>query len=702
MILIIAEKKELANAITAALPGEERSVGSFTAKGKYIIAYLGGHAMELKDPEEIDGKYKVWKEEDLPIYFYPWPRKVKLEKMGLVTQIRQHIKTAEYVIHAGDNDDEGQLLVDEIIEYLGYKGKVLRLDCGNTTRAGLKKAFERMTDNKEHVRAGLAAYARAVSDKAFGYSLTRHFSLINDIKLNVGRVKTPTLGLVVNRDRLIESHKKITFYDLFAKVDISGKNILLKLQQEELCQEKKILEEKMKRLIGKNCEITVIKKEQKEEPPLPFNLVKLQTFCGSAFSYSPEKVMQITQQLRDDYTAITYNRSDCQYLTEDHFKEAPETVRTTLDNLGMAREDVDIDTSRKSKAFNDKYVTLHFAIIPSGERVNLALMTEEERNVYTTIANRYLAQFAKPCKKLVTEAICKSLEGDFKTSATKIIDQGYRELAKNRPEEKIEVLNDIPQGRYRGIFSNIQIKEGETKPPKRYTESTLNEDLTRIARYVTDEKIKKLLLQKDDGKKGENGSIGTVATRSKIIADLIKDGYLKKEGKNIISTRLGREFYEALPDEIKKADTTALWWMHQEAITEGKEPPTALTESVLKTIDHVIRNYTKRTFNESRKSIDNEIIGKCPLCGRDVVSVDNIKIKAYVCSGKECKFIIWKNAFGGHINAANAKKLLEGRETLAINMKNKKGAEFKGRLKLTDDGSLELLFINKRRKKDGV
>ena len=219
---------------------------------------------------------------------------------------------------------------------------------------------------------------------------------------------------------------------------------------------------------------------------------------------------------------------------------------------------------------------------------------------------------------------------------------------------------------------------------------------------MTDEKIKKLLLQKDDGKKGENGSIGTVATRSKIIADLIKDGYLKKEGKNIISTRLGREFYEALPDEIKKADTTALWWMHQEAITEGKEPPTALTESVLKTIDHVIRNYTKRTFNESRKSIDNEIIGKCPLCGRDVVSVDNIKIKAYVCSGKECKFIIWKNAFGGHINAANAKKLLEGRETLAINMKNKKGAEFKGRLKLTDDGSLELLFINKRRKKDGV
>lgn len=700
MILIIAEKKELANAITAALPGEEKTLGSFIAKGNYVVSYLGGHAMELKDPEEIDGRYKVWKKEDLPIYFYPWPKKVKLEKMGLVTQIRQHIKAAEYVIHAGDNDDEGQLLVDEIIEYLGYKGKVLRLDCGNTTKAGLKKAFERMTDNKEHVRAGLAAYARAVSDKTFGYSLTRHFSLINDIKLNVGRVKTPTLGLVVNRDRLIESHKKITFYDLFAKVDISGKITLLKLQQDGLCQDKKALEEKIKRLIGKSCEITVIKKEQKEEPPLPFNLVKLQTFCGSAFACSPEKVMQITQRLRDEYKAITYNRSDCQYLTEDHFKEAPETVRATLDNLGMAEEEMDIDTSRKSKAFNDKYVTLHFAIIPSGERVDLALMTEEERNVYTAIANRYLAQFARPCKKIVTEAICRTGEGDFKASAAKIIDQGYREFAKNRPEEKIEPLNDIPQGRYRSIFSDIQIKEGETKPPKRYTESTLNEDLTRIARYVTDEKIKKLLLQKDDGKKGENGSIGTVATRSKIIADLIKDGYLKKEGKNIISTRLGREFYEALPGEIKKADTTALWWIHQEAITEGKEPPTALTESVLKTIEHVIRNYTQRTFNESKESIENEVVGRCPLCGRNVVSVENKKLRAYVCSNKECKFIIWKNAFGGHINVANVKRLLEGRETMTIKMKSKKGNEFKGKLRLNKDGSLELLFINKGREKN--
>lgn len=700
MILIIAEKKELANAIAAALDGEEKTLGSFTVKGKYVVSYLGGHAMELKDPEEIDGRYKVWKEEDLPIYFYPWPRKVKLEKMGLVTQIRQHIKAAEYVIHAGDNDDEGQLLVDEIIEYLGYKGKVMRLDCGNTTKAGLKKAFERMTDNKEHVRAGLAAYARAVSDKTFGYSLTRHFSLINDIKLNVGRVKTPTLGLVVNRDRLIESHKKITFYDLFAKVDISGKITLLKLQQDGLCQDKKALEEKIKRLIGKSCEITVMKKEQKEEPPLPFNLVKLQTFCGSAFACSPEKVMQITQRLRDEYKAITYNRSDCQYLTEDHFKEAPETLRATLDNLGMTKEDVDIDTSRKSKAFNDKYVTLHFAIIPSGERVDLALMTEEERNVYTAIANRYLAQFARPCKKIVTEAICRTGEGDFKASAAKIIDQGYREFAKNRPEEKIEPLNDIPQGRYRSIFSDIQIKEGETKPPKRYTESTLNEDLTRIARYVTDEKIKKLLLQKDDGKKGENGSIGTVATRSKIIADLIKDGYLKKEGKNIISTRLGREFYEALPGEIKKADTTALWWIHQEAITEGKEPPTALTESVLKTIEHVIRNYTQRTFNESKESIENEVVGRCPLCGRNVVSVENKKLRAYVCSNKECKFIIWKNAFGGHINVANVKRLLEGRETMAIKMKSKKGNEFKGKLRLNKDGSLELLFINKGREKN--
>ena len=702
MILIIAEKKELARAITDAINGVERPVGSFYGKGEYIVTYLGGHALELKDPEEIDARYKEWREEDLPIFFYPWPKKEKLEKMGLITQISLHLKRADYVIHAGDNDDEGQLLVDEILEYFGYKGKTLRLDCGNTTKAGLQKALRNMTDNKDHVSAGQAAYARAVCDKAFGYSLSRHFSLLNDMKLNVGRVKTPTLGLVVSRDRAIEGHKKITFYDLYGEFSFDKCSLPLKFEQEELCQDKKRLEDLKAALRGARSNLVVTKKEQLEAPPLPFNLVKLQTFCGNAFSYSPDKVMSITQRLRDEYKAITYNRSDCQYLTEDHFAEAPKTVETTLSNLRMDRPD-GLDTSRKSKAFNDKYVTLHFAIIPSGEPIDIASLSEEERNVYLAIAGRYLAQFMPPCVKTITQAEAVFPQGVFKAHATAIKSEGYRSLAIKKAVEQSDPLNQVEQGTYPGLLTDIYITSGETKPPKRYTQSSLNEDLTRIARYVRDPKIKEILQKKDDGKKGENGSIGTVATRSKIISDLIKDGYLRQEGKTIVSTELGRQFYDALPDEIKKADTTALWWLHQEAITEGRESPKALTDSVLKTIRHVIENCREKTFSGSRKELTQKSVGKCPLCGSDVFDVNNAKLKAYVCSNKNCKFILWKNAFGGNININNATRLLEGKESLALMMKSKAGKEFKGKLKLDSSGKPELIFIrnNGRRKNDG-
>lgn len=701
MILIIAEKKELAKAISEAISGEEREVGSFLSKGGYIIAHLGGHVMELKEPEEVDEKYREWKEENLPIYFFPWPMKVKKEKMAIVTQLRQHIKSCEYVIHAGDNDDEGQLLVDEVLTHLKYKGKVMRLDCSNTTKQGLKKAFQNMTDNNRHVNAGKAAYARAISDKAFGYSLTRHFSLLNEKTLNIGRVQTPTLGLVVERDRQIENHKKVIFYDLYGAFNIQDNGVtVLKLEQDDLCKEKGKLFKNAEKLKGKSFEASVIKNEVKEPPPLPFNLVKLQTFCGNAFSYSPEKVMEITQKLRDKYKAITYNRSDCQYLTEEHYREAPEVVSSVLKNLMLEDETAkEIDLSRKSKAFNDKYVTLHFAIIPSGEKINTRDLNEAERNVYTAIVKRYLAQFMPPCKKIITKMIVETEEGTFKAESTKIIDKGYRKLSIKENEEKGNHLNDLLKGNYKGLFSSFKEKEGETKPPKRYTQSSLNEDMTRIVRYVKDPYIKELLLKKDDGKKGENGSIGTVATRASIIKNLIERGYLREEGKKVISTNKGKLFYEALPEEIKKADTTALWWVHQEAITEGKEEPIELTESVLKTINHVIVTSREKTFSTPAAQRNYEhVIGRCPWCGNKVVDVNNKKLKAYVCKNDKCKFIIWKSDFGGQINNTNAMRLLEGKETLAIAMKSKEGKEFKGRLKMTESGKLELVFKNRRKK----
>ena len=414
--------------------------------------------------------------------------------------------------------------------------------------------------------------------------------------------------------------------------------------------------------------------------------------------------MRITQSLRDKHKAITYNRSDCQYLTEEHFKEAPEVIKTTISNLTGSGGDPNsayekIDSSIKSKCFNDKYVNLHFAIIPSGQKVDMSTFSEEEKNVYKVICRRYLIQFMPPREKLIKTLEIPAADGTFKASASYITALGFKELdtgdfddESEEDDEKAaaDVLAQIDPGEYAFALSRFEIKEQETKPPKRYTQASLNEDLTRIVKYVENPKIKELLLKKDDGKKGENGSIGTTATRSKIISSLIENGYIRQEKKNIVSTPLGRQFYNALPDIIKKADTTALWYVHQEAIIEGKEEPTALTESVLKTVQYVIDNFKEPTITESRSAI----IGVCPLCGGKVADVEKKSLSAYACQNRDCDFIIFKNAYNGKINANNAKLLLAGKETGIIQFISKSGTKYKARLKLKDDKkNLKLLFV---------
>lgn len=710
MILVIAEKKELANAIADAVDGVSAKDGYAIKKGDYVITYLGGHAMELVDPEEIDEKYAKWSAEDLPIYFYPWPQKVKSEKETMVNQIGAYLEDCDYVIHAGDNDDEGQLLVDEVLQHFGYTGKVMRLDTGNTTREGLKKAFARMTDNAGHISAGRAAYARAIADKAFGYSLSRHFTIVNHVKLNVGRVQTPTLGLVVSRDLQIEGHEKTYFYNLLGDFLLDGRTIRAKFTPAEddpmltdgKCLDSKALEAVRDKLLCKNLSASILKKELKEAPPLPFNLVKLQSYCDKKWGYTPAEVMEITQHLRDEYKAITYNRSDCQYLTDEHFAEAPETIAKTLQNLGKEAETYQLDAERRSKAFHAKYVKLHFAIIPTGEPVDLAKLTEKEQNVYLAIANRYLMQFAPETQKEKTDLRIESSFGPFLAAETLITAPGWRKLDDAQEDEKdaedeaeAKGLSELATGTYRAVSSSMEVKQSETKPPKRYTPASLNEDLTRIVKYVSDPKIKELLLKKDDGKKGENGSIGTTATRAMIIDNLVKRGYLTMSDKHIISTAKGRVFYNALPDEIKKADTTAVWYAHQEAIIDGREEANNLTESVLKTINHVIATCKEPTIQIAKK--EAEIVGKCPLCGNDVVHVSNAKLKAYCCSNRDCKFILWESAYGSKISAENAKKLLAGQSTNVIAFKSKKtGKAFKGKLKLKPDQTLEMEFVQSK------
>lgn len=669
MKLIIAEKPMLARAIEAAIDGSATKKDGYTVKGDYAIVAAFGHLLTLKEPEDYDAEvYKTWTLEALPIFFENWGKKPgegKAERLNLIGEL---LRDAECVIHAGDPDDEGQYLIDEILDWFKYTGKVYRLSTGDTTEAALRKALANMKDNSEFVNYGWSAHARSVADIMVGYNFSRYFSLKNPhVKmLTVGRVQTPTLGLVVTRDLLVEDHNKQRYFTISAELEIGGKSVRAAYEpakddpnlEEGRISDEDYAAEITEALRGRQLEKAVVGMKQiTEQPPLPFNLVKLQTYCSAKFGYDPGQVLEITQNLRDRHNAITYNRSDCQYLSEEQYKEAPGTVKQVLANLsgdpaGKIFARMPLDTSLHSRAFDDKNITAHTAIIPQNRRLDISKFTEEERNVYLAIVKYFMAQFLPPAQKERTTLEIAAEGGVLRATSTKVTSEGFLKLI--RPEkggddaEDESELSKVAPGSYEATCKKAAYEAKETKAPPRYTKASLNEDMTRIARYVTDPRAKQLLLEKDKEKKGENGSIGTSATRSFIIDNLEARGFIESRGKQIRSTVLGRELYRILPDELKKPDMTGLWWAVQQEIQDGEVPWTDLTDSVFDMIKNVIRTeYPKVDAYHVPESMRRGklLLGPCPRCGSDVVEGTN----GFGCSGYKngCKFVIWKTAKSG-------------------------------------------------------
>ena len=727
MILVIAEKPVLGKAIADALPGTAAMKNGCIYKDDYIVTWVFGHMLSLKEPEDYDIGYKSWNINSLPIFFKDWQVKIgkngnlnkgQISKSQRVNQIGSLLKQADEVIHAGDPDDEGQLLIDELLRWFNYKGIVKRLDTANTTLVAMKKALSHMTDNKPHEPYGWSAYARSVADLMVGINMSRLFSCKNQTLLTIGRVQTPTLGLVVNRDLAIEGHHKQKYYTIACDINFNNDtvqadfipsktdsnlvdgHILSKEYAEQICN-------RLKGQTLKNINIT--KKIVYEALPLPFNLVKLQTYCSGKFGYSPQQVLDITQSLRENHKAITYNRSDCQYLSEEHYKEAPVTMKAVIMNIRYKPKSLDMNL--KSKCFDSSKISAHFAIIPTNQKVNLDKLSEAEKNVYLAICKYYIAQFMPKAKKEQTNLSIELGNGEaIKAVSTVIIEQGYRSIFNEAEKDKASNLSKIPEGIYSGKITDTDIAEKETKPPSRYTKASLNEDMTCISKYVKDPKIKQLLLSKDEGKEGERGSIGTSATRSGIIESLVKRGFLREDGKKVISTALGRELYRILPDEIKKADMTAEWWSIQEEIQNGTVNYNKLIDSVYDTIKHIVTNVDNYPVVNSSiiaiKKKGGAVIGKCPRCGGDIVETKT----GFCCSNwKEptnCKFNIWKKSKSPlfaktTFTAATVKKLLSGQSVKMKKLVSKTGKEFEAEVKMKDDPSSQYgpsfdLIFNKK------
>lgn len=660
MRLFIAEKPELARAIASGIDSKFDKKLDHIVAGGDIITWAFGHILELCEPNEYDEKYNNWNLADLPFEINNFKYKPKEKSKAQLKAIIKFINDNQIteIINCGDYDEEGQILIDEIIIYSKTNKPVKRMLLQDITEAGIKKSLKDLKPNFDFKGMSDSGFARSQADWIVGLNLTRAYTIkarqnaMNIKVLSVGRVQTPILGLIVNRDKEHESHQSSYYYSVTANINTQGFNIPMRYK---LNKDEKIIDESVANNIkaqtqGKNGLVTKATHENKKEfSPLPYSLLILQAECSKKFGYKPDKVLEITQSLRENHKAISYNRSDCQYLNENTFQECPNILKAVANNLNL---DISkCDTTIKHSAFNDEFVTAHTGIIPLANP-NVKNLSKEELNIYTLICKRFVALFYPPMEYISTNLEVSVDEHKFISSAKKILKFGYKEVYNESDDEESddEIKQDLSSIKENevALIDEVKISKEQTKPKPYYTMATLLKDLTSVSKYVKDEKIKKLLQEKDKGKKGENGGIGTPATRSEHIKNLFLRGYIIEKGKNIVSSELGRQLYSVAPEILTSVDLTALWFEEQKEISAGIKSK----DEFLLGVKQVVRDEINRLKEENFKmNLVNNETHKCPKCQSNLRRLESKNKKGKFYWG--C--VNWQNCDIGFINDENGK-----------------------------------------------
>ncbi|WP_054543659.1 DNA topoisomerase III [Aeromonas dhakensis] len=582
MRLFIAEKPSLGRAIADVLPKPHKKGEGFieTAQGD-VVTWCIGHLLEQAEPDAYDAAYKQWRMESLPIIPSQWQLVVKPKTKTQLTVIKRLLKQADCVVNAGDPDREGQLLVDEVIDFLGY-GKtrpVLRCLISDLNPPAVRRALDKLRDNKEFVPLAVSALARSRADWLYGINMTRAYTLLGrkggcSELLSVGRVQTPLLGLVVRRDLEIEAFVPKPFFEVLAHLQTEGnERFSAKWLPSEAClpwqdEEGRVLNRALaakvvERIQGQPALVEEVEEQaRKQAAPLPYNLSSLQIDAAKRFGMDAKRVMDVCQSLYERHKLITYPRSDSRHLPSEHFNrggQVREAIASTAPALARAVSEA--DGKIRSKAWNDSKVDAHHAIIPTEKHCNEGGLSGDEARLYGLIARQYLLQFYPPFEYNDSKVLLRIAGGQFQAKARRILKAGWKVLlgVEEDDEEEAGTLPALRQGEQL-LCERGELLEKMTQPPKSFTDATLLAAMTGIARYVQDPEIRKTLRETD--------GLGTEATRAGIIDLLFKRRFLVRQGKSIKATPTGRALIQALPATATTPDMTALWEQHLGRIAE--------------------------------------------------------------------------------------------------------------------------------------
>ena len=688
MYLVLGEKPSVAQAYAKVLGAKKRQDGYLEGNG-WLVSWCLGHLAEYVPPEEYDEKYRKWEFSDLPILPEEWRLSVAKDKKAQFTVLKKLLnrKDVEYVVNGCDAGREGELIFRRVYELSGSRLPVKRIWISSMEDTAIREGFAHLKDGAEYQNLYGAAVCRAKADWLIGMNLSRAYTLSERYKghkvtLPIGRVKTPTLALVVRRERELAAFKPVDYFTV--KVLYNHPNGVFwatwqptdeqkGLDPDGRLINKAIADELVERLqAGPDGFIKgVTKSKKKDVQRLPLSLSSLQVLAGKAFSYDPQTVLDTAQKLYEK-KLTTYPRSDCEYLPPNQYDDR-NAILNNLQNAGderLAQWAADADRSIKSRAWNEKKITAHHAIIPTTVACNINSLFQEERNIYFLISQAYIAQFYGEHIYEQTKIVVEQCKEEFVANGRVVIEEGWKLLYKRHKsksttdndepdltdergaesdpkKEVIEETDHLPAVKKNDtvLYTDSSIEAKQTKPPSRFTPSTLLQAMKEIHKFVKNEDLKKQL-------KAVSG-IGTEATRANIIDELISRGFMKTSGKKQVlsPTETGYLLVDALPEELLYPDETAVWEERLALMSEGEDTLDSFLADQIKFLkllidklgfdkvvssDQMMPNVVRTITSQNRKrpmdseSVDLSSLPVCPKCKKGRLQQRNGKFGAFL------------------------------------------------------------------------
>ena len=640
MRLFIAEKPSLGRAIAAEL-GVTQNNPTFQICGSDTVTWCFGHILEQYDPQDYDDNLRIWRRRDLPIIPKEWKLRPKESALTQLQVINHLLSEAEMVVHAGDPDREGQLLVDEVLEHFHYTGPVQRIWLASLDSLSVQKALATLKDNRDYADLRDAARARSQADWLIGMNASRAMTIFgretghNDGVLSLGRVQTPTLALVVQRDREIKAFVSVDYLILQASLQNDAGSFSATFKpsdtQTGLDSEGRLVDASIAQGIvdsvrGQTGIITSVTREKKKKPvPLPHCLSSLQKAASSKFGMTAQQVLDTAQSLYEK-KLTTYPRTDCRYLPEEQFGDAARLITALSGVSGLEAVTAKADSALRGPVWDTKKITAHHAIIPTGEEPRS--LTAQETNLYLMIAVQYFLQFYPPMSYEAQKIVVSINDTTWEARGRLILEPGWTGVAaeededakKKEPEQSLPpVSSDTPV-----TCTDVDALKKKTTPPSKFSEGSLIEAMANIHRFVSDASAKATLK--------ENEGLGTEATRASIIETLKGRKYIEPSGKSLVSTPLGQSLIDMTPDVLKDPVMTAQWEQRLEQIARDELTLDAFMQDQITILPTLLNSVLSLPVTLLPTA------GPCPKCGRAMRKRPDKKYGGFfwACSDPDC------------------------------------------------------------------